>query len=83
MTTTGGLRAQGKVRDVYDAGPDALLLLATDRISAFDVVLPDSVPDKGRVLTAFVLLVRAHRRPGAEPRALDRPRNVPAAVRRR
>ncbi len=53
MTTTGGLRAQGKVRDVFDAGPDALLLVATDRISAFDVVLPDLVPDKGRVLTAF------------------------------
>ena len=53
VTTTGGLRAQGKVRDVFDAGPDALLLVATDRISAFDVVLPDPVPDKGRVLTAF------------------------------
>ncbi|HEY6566735.1 MAG TPA: phosphoribosylaminoimidazolesuccinocarboxamide synthase [Actinomycetota bacterium] len=53
MTAPGGLRAQGKVRDVYDAGPDALLLVATDRISAFDVVLPDPVPDKGRVLTAF------------------------------
>jgi phosphoribosylaminoimidazole-succinocarboxamide synthase len=47
------LRARGKVRDVYDAGEDRLLLVATDRISAFDVVLPDPVPDKGRVLTGL------------------------------
>lgn len=42
---------QGKVRDVYDLG-DMLLLVATDRISAFDVILPTGIPDKGRVLTA-------------------------------
>lgn len=42
----------GKVRDVYEAGPHRLLLVASDRISAFDVVLPEPVPDKGRVLTA-------------------------------
>ncbi len=53
MTAPGGLRARGKVRDVFDAGPESLLLVATDRLSAFDVVLPDPVPDKGRVLTAF------------------------------
>jgi len=47
------LRARGKVRDVYDAGEDRLLLVATDRISAFDVVLPDPIPDKGRVLTGL------------------------------
>ena len=41
----------GKVRDLYDAGGDRLLLVASDRISAFDVVLDDPVPDKGRVLT--------------------------------
>jgi phosphoribosylaminoimidazole-succinocarboxamide synthase len=41
---------QGKVRDVYDVG-DRLLLVATDRVSAFDVVLPNGIPDKGRVLT--------------------------------
>ncbi len=40
----------GKVRDVYDLG-DALLLVASDRLSAFDVVLPVGIPDKGRVLT--------------------------------
>jgi len=43
----------GKVRDLYDAGDDRLLLVASDRISVFDVVLPDPVPDKGRVLTAI------------------------------
>jgi len=42
----------GKVRDVYDLG-DALLIVATDRISAFDVVLPTGIPDKGRVLTSL------------------------------
>jgi phosphoribosylaminoimidazole-succinocarboxamide synthase len=55
MTTAGRLHAQGKVRDVYDAGDQRLLLVATDRISAFDVVLPNPIPDKGRVLTALTL----------------------------
>lgn len=49
------LVAQGKVRDIYDVGDGHLLLIATDRISAFDVILPNPVPDKGRVLTAFSL----------------------------
>jgi phosphoribosylaminoimidazole-succinocarboxamide synthase len=47
------LRVLGKVRDVYDLEDDRLLLVATDRISAFDVVLPDAIPDKGRVLTGL------------------------------
>ncbi len=42
--------ARGKVRDVYDLG-DRLLIVATDRLSAFDVVLPTGIPDRGRVLT--------------------------------
>ena len=41
---------QGKVRDLYDLG-DSLLIAATDRISAFDVILPDGIPHKGKVLT--------------------------------
>ena len=41
---------EGKVRDIYAAGPDALLIVTTDRLSAFDVVLPDPIPGKGRVL---------------------------------
>ena len=43
---------RGKVRDIYDLG-DALLLVATDRISAFDCVMPNGIPDKGRVLTGI------------------------------
>lgn len=42
---------QGKVRDTYDMGDGMLLMVATDRISAFDVVLPNGVPEKGRVLS--------------------------------
>ncbi len=45
--------ASGKVRDIYDAGDDRLLLVASDRISAFDVVMAEPIPDKGRVLTAM------------------------------
>lgn len=45
------LLARGKVRDVYDAGDGRLLLVASDRISAFDVVLPQPIPHKGAVLT--------------------------------
>jgi phosphoribosylaminoimidazole-succinocarboxamide synthase len=47
--------ASGKVRELYDAGEGRLLLVASDRISAFDVVLPTPIPDKGRVLTALSL----------------------------
>lgn len=46
--------ARGKVRDVYSAG-DYLVIIATDRLSAFDYVLPTPIPDKGRVLTAMTL----------------------------
>jgi phosphoribosylaminoimidazole-succinocarboxamide synthase len=45
-------RHQGKVRDIYDLG-DHLLLVASDRISAFDVVMNEPIPDKGRILTAL------------------------------
>ncbi len=44
---------EGKVRDIYAAGPDALLIVTTDRLSAFDVVLPDPIPGKGRVLNGI------------------------------
>lgn len=47
------LVASGKVRDVYDAGDGNLLLVASDRLSAFDVVMGEPIPDKGRVLTAM------------------------------
>ncbi|MGD8981701.1 MAG: phosphoribosylaminoimidazolesuccinocarboxamide synthase, partial [Desulfobacterales bacterium] len=41
---------RGKVRDIYDLG-DCLLMVATDRISAFDVVMPNPIPEKGKILT--------------------------------
>src|SRR3979409_272551 len=45
---------RGKVRDIYDLD-DKLLIVATDRLSAFDVILPTPIPDKGRVLTQLSL----------------------------
>ncbi|MES2208694.1 MAG: phosphoribosylaminoimidazolesuccinocarboxamide synthase [Chloroflexota bacterium] len=51
--TTGAFVRSGKVRDLYAVGAHALLLVASDRLSAFDVVLPTTIPDKGRVLTGL------------------------------
>lgn len=48
------LTKRGKVRDIYDLG-DHLLMVATDRISAFDVVMPNPIPDKGKILTQISL----------------------------
>ena len=45
------LIARGKVRDIYAVGDDKMLLLASDRLSAYDVILPTPIPEKGRVLT--------------------------------
>ena len=49
------LIGRGKVREIYDLGSDGLLLVASDRISAFDVIMPTPIPDKGRVLTGMTL----------------------------
>ena len=46
------LIARGKVRDIYAIGEQQMLIVTSDRLSAFDVILPDPIPDKGRVLTA-------------------------------
>ena len=62
MAATALLRTQikdfpathGKVRDIYDLGSE-LLIVATDRISAFDVVMPNGIPDKGKILTQMSL----------------------------
>ena len=45
--------ASGKVREIYELNEERLLLVASDRISTFDVVLPSGIPDKGRVLTGL------------------------------
>jgi phosphoribosylaminoimidazole-succinocarboxamide synthase len=55
MSVLAEMQAQGKVRDIYEAGPDRLLMVTSDRISAFDVVLPNPITDKGRVLTGLSL----------------------------
>ncbi|WP_434114246.1 phosphoribosylaminoimidazolesuccinocarboxamide synthase [Methylocaldum sp. GT1TLB] len=46
------LRGRGKVRDIYDIDDDHMLIVTTDRLSAFDCILPDPIPGKGRVLTS-------------------------------
>jgi phosphoribosylaminoimidazole-succinocarboxamide synthase len=53
MPETATHVASGKVREIYELGPHRLLLVASDRISTFDVVLPTEIPDKGRVLTGL------------------------------
>src|SRR5229473_207340 len=50
------LFSRGKVRDTYELGADRLLMVATDRISAFDRVLPNGIPDRGKVLTQLSVL---------------------------
>ena len=52
-STADSFLRSGKVRDLYAVGEDRLLLVASDRLSAFDVVLPTEIPDKGRVLTGL------------------------------
>ena len=56
LTTSipGYPKRSGKVRDIYEVG-DRLVMVATDRISAYDVVMPNGIPDKGRVLTQISL----------------------------
>ena len=53
MSGSAALIAQGKVRDIYDAGEERLLLVVSDRISTYDVVHPTPIPDKGKVLTGL------------------------------
>ena len=55
MSVLADLHAKGKVRDIYQVEGDRLLMVTSDRISAFDVVLPNPIPDKGRVLTGLSL----------------------------
>jgi len=62
-TNLPNLLHRGKVRDTYDLGSGLLLMVATDRISAFDVVMPNGVPDKGLILSrmsAFWFRKTAH-----------------------
>ena len=78
--------ASGKVRELYEVDDELLLMVASDRISAYDHVLPNPIPDKGRVLTAMsvfwfdlladlvpshVVAVEDPRIPGWRPRPRD------------
>ena len=49
------LLARGKVRDVYEVDDESLLFVATDRISAFDVIMASPIPGKGKILTQLSL----------------------------
>ena len=49
------LIARGKVRDNYAVGEDRILMVASDRLSAFDIVLPQPVPGKGVILTGMAM----------------------------
>ena len=49
------LLSRGKVRDIYEVSPDSLLIVTTDRISAYDVIMPDPIPFKGAVLNTITL----------------------------
>ena len=71
-------KRSGKVRDIYDMG-ETLLIVATDRISAYDVVMPNGIPDKGRILTqisafwfrlGFLILLVPGGLPGLLPYAI-------------
>ena len=63
----------GKVREMFAVGADRLLMVATDRISAFDVILPNTVHHKGKILNQICgLLVRAHQRHRAQPSGVNR-----------
>ena len=77
-TALRGLRKihTGKVRDIYEIDAHSMLIVTTDRLSAFDVVLPDPIPDKGRVLNSISnFWFDAHETYRAEPP--DRPRACP------
>jgi len=82
--------ASGKVRDLYEVDHELLLMVATDRISAYDHVLPNPIPDKGRVLTAMSMfwfelladLVPGHVVSVDDPRIPDAVRGRAMLVRR-
>ena len=71
----------GKVRDLYELPDGNLLMVASDRISAFDYVLETPIPDKGEILTRMSLWwFDQLERPGPEPRRLHRRARTPSAA---
>jgi len=81
---------RGKVRDIYAVGEDKMLIVTSDRLSAFDVVLPDPIPDKGRVLNEmanfwFAKLghIVPHQLTGIDPESVVKGEDEKAQVRGR
>ncbi len=76
-----GFVRSGKVRDLYRVDDERLLLVASDRLSAFDVVLPTPIPDKGRVLTGLTRYWLGHTRDIVADHLLGTdPADLPAAI---
>ncbi len=82
--------ARGKVRDIYAVGEDKMLIVTSDRLSAFDVVLPDPIPDKGAVLNEmanfwFAKLghIVPHQLTGIDPESVVKGDDEKAQVRHR
>ena len=81
------LVARGKVRDIYSLGEDRLLIVTTDRLSAFDVVMGEAIPDKGRVLNGLALFwferladVVPNHLTGIAPETVVSPAEIPYVV---
>lgn len=64
---------EGKVRDIYAVDPETMLIVTTDRLSAFDVVLPDPIPEKGRVLNEISNFWFSRTQPIVPNHLTDRP----------
>ena len=82
--------ARGKVRDIYGVGEDKMLIVTSDRLSAFDVVLPDPIPDKGRVLNEMANFwfdklghIVPHQLTGIDPESVVKGEDEKAQVRHR
>jgi phosphoribosylaminoimidazole-succinocarboxamide synthase len=82
--------ARGKVRDIYGVGEDKMLIVTSDRLSAFDVVLPDPIPDKGRVLNEMANFwfdklghIVPHQLTGIDPESVVQGEDEKAQVRHR
>ena len=71
----------GKVRDIYDAGDNRLLMVTSDRLSAFDVVMAEPIPEKGRVLTAMTRHGGQDWRTNVAQGAIARPATPAASLR--
>ena len=86
-STMPDLIYSGKVRDTHDAGNGLLLMVSTDRISAYDVVLPNAIPGKGAVLnqiSAFWFAQTEHIVPNhLVQMGFDRAKDLPESIRRR